>query len=43
MVDRDEGKLRELELLLNDPEVPMQAGRVWDLLEEISAGADRGD
>ncbi len=32
----DEGaKLAELERLLNDPEVPMQPGRVWRLLDEL--------
>ncbi len=34
--DRD-GKAVELDRLLNDPEVPMQAARVWDLLDEIAA------
>jgi len=34
--DRD-GKSVELDRLLNDPEVPMQAARVWDLLDEIAA------
>jgi hypothetical protein len=29
-------KLDELERLLNDPEVPMHAARVWELLAEIS-------
>jgi hypothetical protein len=30
-------KLAELDQLLNDPEVPMQATRVWALLAEIRA------
>ena len=29
-------KLDELERLLNDPDVPMQPGLVWSLLDEIS-------
>ncbi len=29
-------KLDELDHLLNDPEVPMQPGRIWSLLAEIS-------
>ncbi len=29
-------KLAELDRLLNDPEVPMRPGEVWDLLAEIS-------
>jgi len=29
-------KLAELDRLLNDPEVPMQAPRVWALLAEIA-------
>ena len=28
-------KLDELERLLNDPEVPMEPGLVWSLLDEI--------
>ena len=30
-------KLDELDRLLNDPEVPMEPGKVWSLLAEISA------
>jgi len=30
------GKLDELDRLLNDPDVPMQPGRVWSLLAEIA-------
>lgn len=30
-------KLDELERLLNDPDVIMHPGRVWSLLDEISA------
>ncbi|CAH2600248.1 Peptide chain release factor 1 [Rhodovastum atsumiense] len=29
-------KLTELDQLLNDPDVPMQAARVWSLLAELS-------
>lgn len=29
-------KLAELDQLLNDPEVPMRPGDVWELLSEIS-------
>ncbi len=29
-------KLDELERLLNDPDVPMEPGLVWSLLDEIS-------
>lgn len=29
-------KLDELDRLLNDPDVPMQPGRVWSLLAEIA-------
>jgi hypothetical protein len=43
LVELDEGKLHELDQLLNDPEVPMQAARVWELLEEISARAPRAE
>jgi hypothetical protein len=39
MRDGDD-KLAELERLLNDPEVPMQAARVWELLAEISGESD---
>jgi hypothetical protein len=39
MRDGDD-KLAELERLLNDPEVPMQAARVWELLAEISGEND---
>ena len=30
-----ETKLEELDRLLNDPDVPMQPGRIWSLLAEI--------
>ncbi len=33
-------KLDELDRLLNDPDVPMEASRVWDLLDEISGRAE---
>ena len=42
MLDGEDPKLAELERLLNDPEVPMQAARVWELLAEISGEADPG-
>jgi len=29
-------KLDELDRLLNDPDIPMEPGRVWSLLAEIS-------
>ena len=35
MRDADHPQLEEVERLLNDPEVPMQAARVWELLAEI--------
>ena len=31
-----DARLEELERLLNDPDVPMRAGRVWELIAEIS-------
>lgn len=40
MEEVDDPKLDELERLLNDPEVPMHAGRVWELLAEISGEPD---
>lgn len=40
MMDSNDPKLAELERLLNDPEVPMQAARVWELLAEISGESD---
>ncbi|HYZ65047.1 MAG TPA: peptide chain release factor 1 [Acetobacteraceae bacterium] len=42
MRDGDNPKLDELEQLLNDPEVPMHAARVWELLAEISGEMDAG-
>ena len=30
-------KLDELDRLLNDPEVPMEAARIWSLLAEMAA------
>jgi hypothetical protein len=30
------GKLDELDRLLNDPDLPMQPQRIWDLLADIS-------
>lgn len=31
------GKLLELDKLLNDPNVEMQASRVWSILDEVAA------
>lgn len=39
-MDVSERKLDELDRLLNDPDVPMEAARVWQLLEELSARAE---
>lgn len=39
-LDASEIKLNELERLLNDPDVPMEAARVWELLDELSSRAD---
>lgn len=37
MTDEDYArKLDELDRLLNDPDVPMQAARIWSLLGELS-------
>ena len=37
MVECDEAaKLDELDRILNDPDVPMEAARVWALLAEIT-------
>lgn len=40
MRDADDPKLDELERLLNDPEVPLQAARIWELLAEISGSSE---
>jgi hypothetical protein len=40
MRDADDSKLDELERLLNDPEVPLRAARLWELLAEISGPSD---
>ena len=40
MRDGQDPKLDELDRLLNDPEVPMRAARVWELLAEISGEGD---
>lgn len=42
MTDDQAAKLDELERLLNDPEVVMQAGLVWTLLDEIAALPEAG-
>jgi hypothetical protein len=31
-------RLVEIDRLLNDPDVPMQAARVWELMAEIAQG-----
>ena len=36
MLDGNDAKLDELDRLLNDPEVPMEAARVWEILAEVS-------
>ena len=36
MTEREQNaKLAELERLLNDPDAPMQPGRVWTLVDEL--------
>jgi hypothetical protein len=37
-------KLEELDRILNDPTAPMEADRVWSLLDDVSAsfGAEDG-
>ncbi|WP_203073318.1 peptide chain release factor 1 [Falsiroseomonas ponticola] len=43
MTEREfETKLAELDRLLNDPEIRMDAHRVWALLAELSAKARPG-
>ena len=37
--DCDDRDLSELDRLLNDPDVPMQASRVWELLDKVSSRA----
>lgn len=41
MADGSQIKLDELDRLLNDPDVPMEAARVWELLDELSDAAAR--
>jgi len=37
VTERDyESKLKELDQILNDPDVTMEPGRVWSLLAEVS-------
>jgi len=39
MTERDYArKLDELDRILNDPEVPMEASLVWSLLDELRQG-----
>ncbi len=38
-MDASDAKVDELDRLLNDPDVPMQAARVWELLDELAARA----
>jgi hypothetical protein len=33
-------KLEELDRILNDPTAPMEAHRVWSLLDDVSESAD---
>src|SRR4051812_39064797 len=40
MSEAEHPNVRELEMLLNDPDIPMQAARVWDLLEQLSGGGE---
>jgi len=38
MTEREQSaKMAELERLLNDPDAPMQPGRVWTLVDELMA------
>ena len=37
MIDDEDRVFAELDRLLNDPEVPMQAARVWELLDKVAA------
>lgn len=32
-----DGDLCELDRLINDPDVPMEASRVWELLDKVSS------
>ena len=44
MIDDEDRELSELDQLLNDPDVPMKAARVWELLDKVaarSAGSNR--
>ena len=46
MTERDEAdKLDQIDRLLNDPDVAMEPGLVWALLDEVSrhAGDENGD
>ena len=36
MSEFDERDLSELDRLLNDPDVPMQAARAWELLDKVA-------
>ncbi len=38
-MDLSDLQLDELDRLLNDPDVPMEAARVWELLDQLSARA----
>ena len=42
MAEEDRIKLDELDRLLNDPEVPMQASLVWALADELAVRLARG-
>lgn len=41
MADESDDRLNELDRLLNDPDVPMEAARVWELLDELAHRPDR--
>ena len=37
MAEESDDKMTELDRLLNDPDVPMQAARVWELIDELAS------
>lgn len=43
MAEESDERLCELDRLLNDPEVPMQAWRVWELTDQLAATASGMD
>ncbi len=42
MADESDERQTELDRLLNDPDVPMQAARIWELVDEIAVRAPHG-